>query len=64
MYRETNIIIAFTLLLALVGCSNKDPVEGNASQQTNNPTESKSEVLAQENKELKKQLEDKTSSYI
>ena len=53
------IIIAFTLLLALVGCSNKDTVKGNASQQTSNPTESNSEVLAQENKELKKQLEER-----
>ncbi|MCM3239536.1 membrane lipoprotein lipid attachment site-containing protein [Heyndrickxia oleronia] len=53
------IIIAFTLLLALVGCSNKDPVEGSASQQTNTPTESRSEVLTQENKELKKQLEER-----
>ncbi|MES1047559.1 membrane lipoprotein lipid attachment site-containing protein [Heyndrickxia sp. FSL K6-6286] len=53
------IIIAFTLLFVLVGCSNKDAVEGNAPQPTNSPIESNSEVLAQENKELKKQLEER-----
>ncbi len=49
------ILIAFIILLVLVGCSNK----GDTKQQTSSNNESNLNVLTQQNEELKKQLEER-----